>query len=88
VGSLVKGGLDISRTEFDALCAGRTQELDQIAIAAGAALGGAWSVDILETKRGWFVTDMAEAGKSWHWPGCKNEKAFKRQPVRAESFDG
>jgi hypothetical protein len=45
-------------------------------------------VDILETKRGWFVTDMAEAGKSWHWPGCKNEKAFKRQPVRAESFDG
>jgi hypothetical protein len=31
---------------------------------------GAWSVDILPTKRGLFVTDMAVASDSYHWPGC------------------
>jgi len=85
--SLIDGGFDISQQEYDALCSGRTQELDQIAIAAGRAIGGAWSVDVLDTQRGWFVTDMAEAHKSFHWAGCKNEKAFRRQPVIAESFD-
>lgn len=38
-----------------------------IAKEAGRALGGAWSVDILETERGWFLTDMAEAEKSFRW---------------------
>lgn len=32
---------------------------------------GAWSVDLLPTDRGWFVTDMAEAKKSFHWEGCE-----------------
>lgn len=32
----------------------------------------AWSVDVLETRRGWFVTDMAEAARSFHWPGCEH----------------
>lgn len=32
---------------------------------------GAWSVDLLPTERGWFVTDMAEAKKSFHWEGCE-----------------
>lgn len=41
-----------------------------LASRAGAAVGGAWSVDVLETSRGWFVTDMAEAHKSFHWEGC------------------
>lgn len=41
-----------------------------LACRAGAACGGAWSVDLLATRRGWFVTDMAEAAKSFHWPGC------------------
>jgi hypothetical protein len=45
-------------------------EPNTFAKAAGCAVGGAWSVDILETKRGWFVTDMAEASKSFHWPEC------------------
>ncbi len=31
---------------------------------------GAWSVDVLATRRGWVVTDMAEAGISYHWPEC------------------
>lgn len=37
---------------------------------AGAALGGAWSVDVLDTDRGWYVTDVAEAARSFHWEGC------------------
>jgi len=32
---------------------------------------GEWSVDLLKTKIGWFVTDMAEAAKSYHYEGCK-----------------
>jgi hypothetical protein len=47
-------------------------ELAELASAAGKAVGGEWSVDILETKNGWMLTDMAEASKSWHWPGCQN----------------
>jgi len=45
-------------------------ELRDLASKAGQAVGGAWSVDILETGRGWFITDMAEADKSFHWEGC------------------
>ena len=48
--------------------------LCNLAFTAGAACGGAWSVDILETSRGWVVTDMAEADKSFHWDGCPNAK--------------
>ncbi len=50
--------------------------LTAIAEAAGRVLGGAWSVDLLETERGWFLTDMAEARSSYHWEGCPND--FKR----------
>lgn len=35
---------------------------------------GGWSVDLCETSDGeWYVTDMAVAQQSWHWPGCKNQ---------------
>jgi hypothetical protein len=44
--------------------------LSALACRAGAALGGAWSVDLLETTRGWFLTDMAQASTSYHWEGC------------------
>lgn len=44
----------------------------QIATQAGAVVGGRWSVDILDTQRGWTLTDMAEMDKSFHWPGCEN----------------
>lgn len=57
--------------DYDALCRMDNEaELSSLAAAAGRAVGGAWSVDLLETSRGWFVTDMAEAGSSWHWDGC------------------
>jgi hypothetical protein len=44
--------------------------LTALAEAAGRAVGESWSIDILETRRGWYVTDMAEARKSFHWEGC------------------
>ena len=44
--------------------------IKDLASKAGKALGGAWSIDLLETANGWYLTDMAEARRSWHWPGC------------------
>lgn len=44
---------------------------------------GAWSVDLLKTDRGWHVTDMAEAHRSFHWEGCPRAAGFGPAP-RAE----
>lgn len=46
------------------------EQVTRLASRAGAVLGGRWSVDILDTRDGWYVTDMAEMQKSWHWPEC------------------
>lgn len=35
------------------------------------ATDGEWSVDLLKTRNGWYVTDMANAAESFHWPECK-----------------
>jgi hypothetical protein len=58
--------------DYEAFCNPGAEQprLEDIAIAAGEAVGGSWSVDILETAKGWFLTDMAEAHKSYHWDGC------------------
>ena len=45
-----------------------------LAAKAGEACGGYWSVDIMDTERGWCVTDMAEGEKSFHWEGCKHAR--------------
>ena len=45
-------------------------------------MGGHWSVDILETERGWYVTDMALAPRSWHWPHCKALDKWVKKTVR------
>lgn len=42
-------------------------EIAEMASHAGAAVGGLWSVDILDTNKGWFVTDMAAAEDSYGW---------------------
>lgn len=42
----------------------------KMASRAGSTLGGKWSVDLIETERGWYLTDMAEAHRSFHWEGC------------------
>lgn len=68
--ALERGGIDLATFDYKALCAGQTRELDRLAETAGKAVGGSWSVDILETRNGWYVTDMAEAHKSFHWEGC------------------
>lgn len=48
---------------------------------------GAWSVDLLETRNGWYVTDMAVAGESYHWPDCANQTRWGQQPsMEATSF--
>ena len=38
----------------------------------------AWSVDVLKTDRGWYVTDMALAAESYHWPGCDIDVGVSR----------
>jgi hypothetical protein len=49
------------------------KDLKGLAESAGAAVdGGDWSIDLLETKNGWYVTDMAAADTSFHWEGCPN----------------
>ena len=44
---------------------------------AAACPGDDWSVDILETRRGWVITDMALAAESFHWDGCQKAGLFK-----------
>ncbi len=47
------------------------EKLDEIAAAIGAKFTGGWSVDCCNTTDGlWYVTDMAEAARSFHWPDC------------------
>ena len=51
--------------------------VDLIGLVAKAFAGdGAWSVDVLKTRRGYYVTDMAEAHRSFHWEGCEHAKAL------------
>jgi len=50
-------------------------EVGHLATRAGVTVGGRWSVDILDTKFGWYVTDMAEMNRSYHWPECKHGKS-------------
>lgn len=54
------------------------REILGLAQSVGRLLGGCWSVDVLETERGWFVTDMAQAADSWHWPDCAVGEALRR----------
>ena len=79
--SLEQGGAIFENADYDALSlVDVDEECGLIALAekAGRAVGGAWSIDILYTKRGWYVTDMAEAANSWHeWPDCPN--TFKKR---------
>jgi hypothetical protein len=70
-GALKQGGIEEASDAVKSLA--QCPDLDALhalAAKAGAAVGGAWSIDLLETARGWFITDMAEAEKSWHWPDC------------------
>lgn len=38
---------------------------------------GFWSVDVLQTERGMFITDMAIGEHSFHWEGCSTPEGRK-----------
>lgn len=65
--------------DYESLCHLSISEympLHGLARDAGLALGGEWSIDILETERGWYVTDCALAARSFHWEGCEKAELF------------
>ncbi|MGV3721358.1 MAG: hypothetical protein ACO1SX_10665, partial [Actinomycetota bacterium] len=59
--------------------------LRDLASRAGAALAGEWSIDLLWTERGWYITDCAVASESYHWPGCPHSSTPEPE---VECFDG
>jgi hypothetical protein len=44
--------------------------LTHLSERVAAHFEGAWSLDWLLSRYGWYAIDMAEAGRSFHWPGC------------------
>lgn len=66
--------------KYRAMCDLRKEEREEIGLmasVAGKTLGGKWSVDLIETERGWYLTDMAEAHRSYHWEGCPEAKRLE-----------
>jgi len=73
---------DDLRHKWGVLCsmmAAEHKEVEQLAARAGEAVGGYWSVDILTTACGLFVTDMALGEQSFHWLGCSKQPAEARE---------
>jgi hypothetical protein len=71
--SLQDGGAE--NIDYETLCKLPDDvRLHDLVARAGTAAPGSWSIDVLETKHGWFVTDMAEAHRSYHWPSCERLK--------------
>ncbi len=71
--ALQQGGCVLDDVTYAALCylpAVDSSLLHYLARFAAQVLGGAWSIDFLETRRGWMLTDCAEAARSFHWPDC------------------
>lgn len=64
-----------SYAEFCYLDEADLTTLTSLAERAGAACGGSWSIDFLWTEAGWYLTDMAEAEKSFHWEGCETAES-------------
>lgn len=63
-------------------------EAERIASALKPHFDGSWSVDICQHQDGrYFVTDMAEADRSFHWAGCPNEPESQRSRREAKAKD-
>jgi hypothetical protein len=63
------------------------EELTTMAeIAAAACPEEDWSIDFLYTARGFFLTDMAIASHSWHWPACQFSTT-EEEPEDEEDVD-
>lgn len=76
--AIEQGGADVAL--YDALAS--TEAYEQaftLAHKAARAINGAWSIDVLDTERGWYITDMAEAHKSFHQEGCEYAAEFEAQ---------
>jgi len=74
--ALEQGGAKMSEEAYRDLCTFSPYSIhawEDLATRAGKAVGGSWSIDILETKKGLYVTDMALAEDSFHWKGCPNQ---------------
>jgi len=72
-GSLIQGGDTYFSPGFDYKAFSTPNDekaLRKLASESGRAVGGKWSVDLLETTKGWYITDMVEAHRSYHWPEC------------------
>lgn len=70
-GAIVRGGGSESLYKAaSSLTVVEDAAVEELLWRVGQAIPGAWSVDVLDTKRGWYITDMAEAERSWHWPDC------------------
>lgn len=54
-------------------------------VAKAFAGDGEWSVDILATHRGWFVTDMADGPQSFHGPCAR--PGVQNHTDAGEQFD-
>lgn len=56
---------------------GEVELLTGYAKLIGKTLGGYWSVDFCRTIRNeWYLTDMAEGEKSYHWATCPNAPSY------------
>lgn len=54
------------------------KELTKLAEYISQQFMHAWSIDFLQDTDGnWWLTDMALANASYHWPGCPNNKKAK-----------
>jgi len=85
IGALVQGGLGHARIDaYQQLCDLDHDDLLKLSLLADRAVqavGGAWSVDFMQTTDDWVLIDMARAQDSWHWPGCAMDpRAADRRP--------
>jgi len=52
-------------------------ELTKMAEYVSARFDGSWSVDFMQDSKGdWWLTDMALASSSYHYPDCPNKEKF------------
>ena len=47
------------------------KEINELIKSVGTLFKGNWSIDLLDTEKGWYVIDMAVAEQSYHWEGCE-----------------
>ena len=87
--AIAQGGIgDLAAIEAIAYSAHRFDESEFMPLAKRCAEAfkddDAFSVDLLPTERGWYVTDMAEAYRSYHWPDCSMEAEMRKPTERIQ----